>query len=72
MCVEGEFCLETPGKKTLVGPDKSTFVEGGTPMQLTATGARTRRSLVLVLRPNGRLLGTPTFGWRPDGLCGVS
>ncbi len=67
--IEGEFCLETPGKKILVGPDQSAVVEGGTPMQLTATGSRIRRSLVLVLRPSGRLLGTPSFSWRPDGLC---
>jgi quercetin dioxygenase-like cupin family protein len=70
--VDGEFCLETPGKKTVVGPDQSAFVDGETPMQLTATGTRIRRSLVLVLRPSGRFLGTPTFSWRPSGLCGAS
>jgi len=71
--IDGEFCLETPGKKTVVGPDQSVFVEGGgTPMQLTATGTRIRRSLVLVLRPSDRLLGTPTFGWTPSGLCAGS
>ena len=41
-------------------------------MQLTATGTRIRRSLVLVLRPSGRSLGTRTFSWRPSGLCGAS
>ena len=67
--IEGEFCLETPGKKTVVGPGQSAFVAGETPMQLTATGTRIRRSLVLVLRPSGRFLGTPTFRWRPSALC---
>jgi quercetin dioxygenase-like cupin family protein len=67
--IEGEFCLETPGKKIVVGPNQGVFVEGGTPMQLTATGTQMRRSLVLVLRPSHRLLGTPTLGWRPTGLC---
>ncbi len=70
--LEGESCLETPGKRAVVGPGQSAFVEGGTPMQLTATGSRIRRSLVMVLRPSGRLLGTPTFSWRPSGLCGAS
>jgi quercetin dioxygenase-like cupin family protein len=70
--IEGEFCLETPGKKTVVGPGQSTFVGSEIPMQLTATGTRIRRSLVLVLRPSDRFLGRPTPGWRPDGLCGAS
>ncbi len=70
--IEGEFCLETPGKKTVVGPQQSTFVQDGTPMKLTATGTQIRRSLVLVLRPGGRMLGTPTLGWKPLGLCGAS
>jgi hypothetical protein len=41
-------------------------------MQLTNTGTQMRRSPVLVLRPSGRLLGTPTFSWRPSGLCEAS
>lgn len=71
--IEGTFCLDTPGKRTVVGPNQGTFVRAGTPMQLTAIGAETRRSLVLVLHPRGRLLGTPTFGWTPDsGPCSAS
>jgi quercetin dioxygenase-like cupin family protein len=70
--IEGEFCLETPGKKTVVGPAQSVFIEGETPMQLIATGTRIRRSLVLILRPAGRILGTPAFGWKPEGLCGAA
>jgi quercetin dioxygenase-like cupin family protein len=67
--IEGEFCLETPGKKIVVGPGQSVFVAGETPMQLTATGTQMRRSLVLVLRPSGRFLGTPAFRWTPSALC---
>jgi quercetin dioxygenase-like cupin family protein len=70
--LEGEFCLETPGKKTVVGPGRSVLVDGGTPMQLTATGTVIRRSLVLILHPSSRLPGTPTFGWKPEGLCRAS
>jgi quercetin dioxygenase-like cupin family protein len=67
--LEGEFCLETPGKQTVVGPGESVFVEGGTPMELTATGTAIRRSLVLILRSSNHMVGTPAFDWRPKGLC---
>lgn len=70
--VEGEFCLEIPGKKIVVGPGDGVFVEGGTPMELTATGTAIRRSLVLILRSSDHLLGTPAFGWRSTGLCNAS
>ena len=67
--VEGEFCLETPGKKIVVGPGESVLVEGGTPMQLTAASTAIRRSLVLILRSSDHMLGTPAFDWRSKGLC---
>lgn len=70
--LEGEFCLETPGKKIVVGPGESVFVEGGTPMELTATGSAIRRSLVLILRSSDHMLGTPAFDWRSNGLCNAS
>jgi len=67
--LDGEFCLETPGKKIVVRPGESVFVEEGTPMELTATGTAIRRSLVLILRSSDRMLGTPAFDWRSKGLC---
>ena len=67
--LDGEFCLETPGRKTMVGPGESVFVEGETPMELTATGTAIRRSLVLILRSSNRMLGTPVFDWTSKGLC---
>lgn len=69
--LEGEICLETPEQKIVVGPGESTFVAGGTPMQLTATGTVVRRSLVLILHRTDHMLGAPAFGWTPKGLCAV-
>jgi len=70
--LDGQFCLETPGRRILVGPGEGVFVPGGIPMQLTATGTTVRRSLVLILHPSDRLPGAPTFSWNPEGLCGAS
>jgi quercetin dioxygenase-like cupin family protein len=70
--LEGEFCVEIPGKKIVVAPGESAFVEGDTPMQLTATGTGIRRSLVLVLHRSDHMLGAPAFDWKPQGLCGAS
>ena len=70
--LEGEMCLETPGKKIVAGPGESAFVEGGAPMELTAIGTGMRRSLVLILHPRNHLLGTPAFDWKSKGLCSAS
>ena len=70
--LEGEMCLEIPGKKIVVGPGQSVSVEGGAPMELTAIGTGMRRSLVLILHPSNHLLGTPAFDWKPKGLCSAS
>ena len=66
--LEGEMCLETPGKKSVVKPGQSLFVAEGVPMELTVTGHAMRRSLVLILH-HGHLIGTPAFDWKPEGLC---
>ena len=67
--LEGEMCLETPGKKSVVEPGESLFVAGGVPMELTVTGHAMRRSLVLILHHSGHPIGIPAFDWKPEGLC---
>ncbi|HXZ67126.1 MAG TPA: cupin domain-containing protein [Alphaproteobacteria bacterium] len=66
--LEGEMCLETPGKKSVVEPGESLFVAEGVPMELTVIGQTVRRSLVLILH-HGHWIGTPAFDWKPEGLC---
>lgn len=70
--LEGEMCVETPDKKIVAGAGESVFVEGGAPMELTATGTVMRRSLVLVLHQSDHMLGTPAFDWKSKGLCHAS
>jgi hypothetical protein len=66
----GETCLETPEGRMVgrAGPDH-VIVPGGLPMYLTATGAETRRSLVLILHDSSQRSSTPANDWTPKGLC---
>ncbi len=65
----GEVCLETPDGKMVGRAGESTIVPAGPPMQLTATGAEQRRSLVLVLHETSRPWAIPASDWTPKGLC---
>jgi mannose-6-phosphate isomerase-like protein (cupin superfamily) len=67
--LSGEVCLETPNGKVVGRAGEGTVVPGGPPMRLTATGAETRRSLVLVLHDASQPWGAINHDWTPKGLC---
>jgi quercetin dioxygenase-like cupin family protein len=68
--LSGETCLETP-QGTMTGRvgGSHVIVPAGPPMQLTATGSETRRSLVLILHDSSRPHTTLVSDWTPRGLC---
>jgi quercetin dioxygenase-like cupin family protein len=65
----GETCLETPEGRLLSRGGETLIVPGGPPMELTATGTDTRRSLVLILHDTSMPAGMPAPDWKPKGLC---
>jgi quercetin dioxygenase-like cupin family protein len=68
--MSGETCLETPDGVMIGragGPP--VIVPAGPPMHLTATGAVTRRALVLILHDRSQPPTTVTHAWTPKGLC---
>ena len=67
--LSGEVCLETPDGKVVGRAGESTIVPAGPPMKLTATGTKTRRSLVLILHETSQASGMLVSDWRPKGLC---
>jgi quercetin dioxygenase-like cupin family protein len=68
--LSGETCLETPqGAMTGRAGGSNVIVPGGPPMELTATGTQTRRSLVLILHDSSQPATTLTSDWVPKGLC---
>jgi hypothetical protein len=66
----GETCLETPNG-TQVGRSgrPPVIVPGGQPMELTATGAAKRESLVLILHDASQPPTSVESTWKPRGLC---
>ena len=68
--ISGETCLETP-EGTMVGRagGAHVVVPQGPPMELTATGSETRRSLVLILHESAHPHTSPAPDWTPKGLC---
>jgi quercetin dioxygenase-like cupin family protein len=68
--ISGETCLETSEGRTVgrVG-GSPIIVREGLPMRLTAIGAETRRSLVLILHDSHQPPMTPAPDWTPKGLC---
>ena len=68
--ITGETCLETPDG-TMVGRagGAHVVVPQGPPMELTATGSETRRSLVLILHESAHPHTSPAPDWTPKGLC---
>jgi quercetin dioxygenase-like cupin family protein len=69
--VSGETCLETPEGKLVDRPGQGArvIIPSGRPMQLTATGTDTRRSIILVLHDSSKPAGVPAPDWTPKGLC---
>jgi quercetin dioxygenase-like cupin family protein len=66
----GETCMETPDGKLLGRPGApGIFVAGGTPMQLTVTGAVQRRAITLILHDSSKPPSTEIQDWTPKGLC---
>src|SRR5262249_10191969 len=67
--LSGETCLETPAGRRAARPGETVIIPGGPPMELTATGAETRRALVLVLHDSSMPYGMLAPDWKPKGLC---
>jgi quercetin dioxygenase-like cupin family protein len=67
--LSGETCLETPTGAVTARRGETLIIPGGAPMELTATGAETRRALVLVLHDSSMPLGMAAEDWTPKGLC---
>ena len=68
--VSGTICLETPeGARFGEAGGDPVIVPGGVPMQLTAVGSATRRSLVLILHDASQHASTLVSDWTPAGLC---
>jgi quercetin dioxygenase-like cupin family protein len=66
----GETCLETPSGRVFGrAGGLPVIVPAGPPMHLTATGASTRRAIVLILHDRLQPATTVTHAWTPTGLC---
>lgn len=65
----GETCLETPSGVQLSRKGYNVIVPEGDPMELVATGAETRRGLVLVLHSSSKPHTTLVTEWHSSGLC---
>jgi quercetin dioxygenase-like cupin family protein len=66
--IAGEQCLETPSGTTRARPGESMAVTHSVPMELTVTGTRQRRSLVLVIHDSTKTFAAPS-NWTPTGAC---
>jgi quercetin dioxygenase-like cupin family protein len=68
--ISGETCLETSEGRSVGRPGgPPIIVREGLPMRLTAIGAETRRSLVLILHDSNHPSMTPAPDWTPKNLC---
>jgi len=67
--LDGEQCLETPGKATFVRAGESGIVPEGPPMILWGTGTSERRSLVMILHDTSKPMTVPATDWKSAGLC---
>jgi quercetin dioxygenase-like cupin family protein len=67
--MSGETCLESPGGTQVGRVGNPVIVPGGQPMELTATGTETRRSIVLILHDASRPPTMMESKWKPRGLC---
>lgn len=67
--LEGSQCLETPGRRAVVGPGESLIVPEGSPMQLSGHGGQDRRTLFVVLHDADRPWMTMAADWTPALLC---
>jgi len=68
--LSGQTCVETPAGATVGRSDGDpVIVPGGVPMELTATGTTTHRSLVLILHDATRPPTTMAHEWTPSGAC---
>ena len=67
--LEGEQCLETPGRSQPVRAGESGIVPEGPPMMLMGTGKSMRRSLALILHDSSKPMTLPAPDWQPEGLC---
>lgn len=70
--MSGQTCLETPSGVSVGragGPP--VIIPGDLPMELTATGTTTRRSLVLILHDSGKPPTSMETQWKPSGKCKV-
>jgi quercetin dioxygenase-like cupin family protein len=68
--MSGETCLETPNGTQTGRPDgPPVIVAGGQPMELTATGTTTRKSIVLILHESGKGPTMMDSTWTPRRLC---
>ncbi len=68
--LSGTACLETPEGSMVSRPGgPPVIVPAGPPMELTATGAETRRSLVLILHDASQPHSVVATDWTPKGLC---
>jgi hypothetical protein len=68
--LSGQTCLETPSGTSVGRSDGDpVIVPGDIPMELTATGTTTRRSLVLILHDATRPPTTMVREWTPSGAC---
>jgi pimeloyl-ACP methyl ester carboxylesterase len=69
----GETCMETPTWVKVGRADTPPIVAPAqTAMHVSATGASTRRSLVLILHDAAHPAATPTTAWQPTGRCAAS
>jgi len=70
--ISGETCLETPEGSMVNRPGgPPVIVPQGPPMELTATGTETRKSLVLILHDSSQPHTMLATDWAPKGLCTV-
>ena len=68
--MSGETCLETPqGASVGRAGEAPVIIPEGLPMELTATGASLRTSLVLILHRSAQKPTTLVSEWKPKGLC---
>lgn len=66
----GQTCLETPdGTQVGRAGGPPVIVPGGPPMELTATGTRIRRSIVLILHDAAQPPTAMVTTWKPRHLC---
>lgn len=64
--VEGEQCVETPRARARIAAGETFVVESGPHVQAAPTG---RRSLVMLVVPEGKLWMQLRDDWQPDGYC---